>query len=306
MSKQNTPFNKGNSVAQADPVAQAHAAALAAESQKITKDQEKVAVVDAESIQPESASETPVKDAAPLDGEVVSEPLPVEQLAVSVTNAKDPEAQAPKGATDVKDTSKVDPTPVDKPTIVAKPQVVNPNVVKRGDGASPRQASPQGAADVQKTVVSNSFSAMIAAEKAKGQSWSSDLISFLERYVEAMAPRRITSSADIAKWQEGLYDKLVAVIERSPSNEFNRLWRIAIAYFGEYKSGCFSPVYYSRGAKEWKRDPKQYQMLAALANLLEASARDIKSVNQVVNVNAVVGKSFSEEGRGRVIAFYLK
>lgn len=303
MSKSNTPFNKGTSAVQTDPVAEAHAAALAAEANK-SEVTESVAATTEKPAETEAVvtTQAPAKQTESQE----AQKLPIEQLAVKVSDAKDPEVQAPKGATDVKDTSKVDQTPVDKPTIVAKPQVVDPSVVKRGDGASPRQASPQGAADVQKTVVSNSFSAMIAAEKAKGQSWSSDLISFLERYVEAMAPRRITSSADIAKWQEGLYDKLVAVIERSPSNEFNRLWRIAIAYFGEYKSGCFSPVYYSRGAKEWKRDPKQYQMLAALANLLEASARDIKSVNQVVNVNAVVGKSFSEEGRGRVIAFYLK
>lgn len=309
MSKPNSPFNKSQQTVQKDPVAEAHAAALAADKE-VTENtvgtEADAAVGELPAVEGQVESK---QEAAPVDAASESStPAVVDlgTLASEVIDAKDPEKQAVKGASNVTNTTQVAKQSVERPTIQAKPQVVDPKVVKRPDGAAPRQASPQSAAGADKTVVSNQFSAMIAAEKAKGSTWAVDLISFFERYTEVMAPRRITSSADILKYQEGLHDKLVAVIERSPSHEFSRLWRLAIAYFGEYRNACFSPVYYSRGAKEWKRDPKQYQILTSLTNLLEASALDPKTVNQVVNVNAIVGKSFSEEGRGRVIAFYLK
>lgn len=309
MSKPNSPFNKSQQTVQKDPVAAAHAAALAADKE-VVENTVSTEVGEVVGEPPVTDSQVESKqDATPVDaGAESSTPAVVDlgTLASEVIDAKDPEKQAVKGASNVTITTQVAKQSVERPTIQAKPQVIDPKVVKRPDGAAPRKASPEGTTGAVKTVVSNEFSAMIAAEKSKGSTWAVDLISFFERYVEVMAPRRITSSADILKYQEGLHDKLVSVIERSPAHEFPRLWRLAIAYFGEYRNACFSPVYYSRGAKEWKRDPKQYQILTSLTNLLEASALDPKTVNQVVNVNAVVGKSFSEEGRGRVIGFYLK
>jgi hypothetical protein len=306
MSKQNNVFNKSTQAPQTDPVAEAHAKALAeaaAKEAQASNEAEKPAGEEpapGQSLPPATESADAVK--------VESSTPAVVDLGALVSEAKDvkdPAPQAVKVTSDVTDTTQAK-QPSEQPTIQAKPKAVDPKIVKRPDGAAPRQASPQSTGNAAKVVTSNEFAAMIAAEKVKGSTWAVDVISFFERYVEVMAPRRITSSADILKWQEGLYDKLVSIIERSPSHEFPRLWRLAIAYFGEYRSACFSPVYYSRGAKEWKRDPKQYQILTSLTNLLEATALDPKSVNQVVNVNAIVGEKFSEEGRGRVIAFYLK
>ena len=313
MSKQNNVFNKSTQAPQTDPVAEAHAKALAeaaAKEAQGSSEAQKPADTESASEAPVPVTEASVPGTeAPADaGKTESSTPAVVDLGVLVSEAKDvkdPAPQAVKVTSDVTDTTQAK-QPSEQPTIQAKPKAVDPKIVKRPDGAAPRQASPQSTGNAAKVVTSNEFAAMIAAEKVKGSTWAVDVISFFERYVEVMAPRRITSPADILKWQEGLYDKLVSIIERSPSHEFPRLWRLAIAYFGEYRSACFSPVYYSRGAKEWKRDPKQYQILTSLTNLLEATALDPKSVNQVVNVNAIVGEKFSEEGRGRVIAFYLK
>lgn len=306
MSKQNNVFNKSTQAPQTDPVAEAHAKALAEAAAKEAQASNEAEKPAGEEPAPEQ-SLPPATESADAVKVESSTPAVVDlgALVSEAKDVKDPAPQAVKVTSDVTDTTQAK-QPSEQPTIQAKPKAVDPKIVKRPDGAAPRQASPQSTGNAAKVVTSNEFAAMIAAEKVKGSTWAVDVISFFERYVEVMAPRRITSSADILKWQEGLYDKLVSIIERSPSHEFPRLWRLAIAYFGEYRSACFSPVYYSRGAKEWKRDPKQYQILTSLTNLLEATALDPKSVNQVVNVNAIVGEKFSEEGRGRVIAFYLK
>ncbi len=301
MSK-NSAFNKQQQTVQTDPIAQAQQDAVKASTESVSTTD-----VPGET-QVHSPSEQTDQETTKVETTQGTGVVNIAQLTtnpVTVTSVK-AEADKPKQSGPVvKDT-----TVVNKPAAEKTPQVQrgrqDPNSVKRGAGASPRQASPETSVDAFKQPVSNSFSSLIASEKVNGTAWAVDVIGFFERYVEAMAPRRIIPGADVVKWQEGLLDKVVAIIERSPSTEFSRLWRIVINFFGEYKTGCFSPVYYSRGADEWKRDPKQFQILSNLVNLLEASARDMKTVNQVVNVNAVVGKNFSEEGRGRVISFYLK
>lgn len=175
--------------------------------------------------------------------------------------------------------------------------------VLRPSGAATREVSPP-AKDGKDHVVSNEFRARMDTELKSGTVNAISLISFLDTYVKVMAPRKITSTQEILRMQEGLLDNLSILINRAPAKEFSRLWNIATQYVSEYIDACFSPMYFSRGARDWKRDPQQFQLLSSLINLLLATARDKKSVTEVVNLETVVGHGFSEEARGRIFNFY--
>lgn len=186
------------------------------------------------------------------------------------------------------------------------PREADNTVVRRPDGGSTRESSPQAKVSIQTLQPGASFQSLISNERRAGTPAAQYLISFMDSYIVSMAPGRTVTTDSVLKFQEGLHDVIVHVIERAPSTEFKRLWNILIAYFVEYKTHCFAPRYYGRGAKDWKRNPEQFTVLQALVNLLYVSASDIKTVNQNVNINSVMGSGFSEEGRGRVISFYLK
>lgn len=290
------PFNNKSSTPPSDPIA----IAASTDTEKATASTEdNAASGENTDTKPKSDTVVTAESTAPAVAD-----LGIAASTPTAVTAPSQPAAAPTSAV-VVDTT-VPAATLSAPTAPARGAKVQTDMVKRPSGGSQRKVTPLNVTDNKAVKISADFSALISNEKAKGTVWAQDVISFMERYAEAMAPRRIMSSTDVVNWQEGLLDKLVSIIERAPANEFNRLWRLVIAFFGEYKSACFSPVYYSRGATEWRRDPKQYQILTNLTNLLEASARDMKTVNEVVNVNSVVGKNFSEEARGRVIGFYLK
>lgn len=190
--------------------------------------------------------------------------------------------------------------------LVPTGQINDPSIVRRPPGAQSRAASPEPMVSTTNHIRSTAFSSLIDKERVNGSASAVALISFLDRYIEVMAPRRITSSAIIVSMQEALLDNLLTVIERAPAKEFPRLWNIATMYVGEYKNSCFNPMYYSRGARDWKRDPSKFNTLTSLINLLQATATDPANVQKVVNINAVVGKGFSEDARQRMFAFYVK
>lgn len=278
MAKQNSPFNAPKVAVKTDPVKEAHAQALA--GRQVDTNPPADVVQEIKEVEE-------IKDTANIPAEEVKAAEAVEE--------------------EVKDTTTPVSQELAKSNILKPaPETKQPNKVVRPSGAAAREASPAPSNHGLNQVVSNEFSSVISRERKEGTVHSVSLINFLDNYVKVMAPRRITSIQEILKNQEGLYDQLMTVITRAPAKEFNRLWNIAILYFREYKNGCFNPMYYSRGAREWKRDPEQFMTLTSLLNLLEASATDLGSVNAVVNVNAVVGKGFSEDARGRVINFYMK
>lgn len=277
--KQNSPFNAPKQQVKTDPVKEA---------------------------QVQAQAERVVGTTPPAD--VVQQVEKVNDMVAEAAAEKATESNVVETAAEVvKDTTKPVSQELVKSSILKPaPEAKQPNQVVRPSGAAAREASPAPVNQGSGQVVSNEFSSVINRERKEGTVNAVTLISFLDNYVKVMAPRRITSVAEVLKQQEGMYDQLMTVITRAPAKEFNRLWNIAILYFREYKNGCFSPMYYSRGAREWKRDPNQFLTLTSLLNLLEASATDLASVNSVVNVNAVVGKGFSEDARGRVINFYMK
>lgn len=272
MGKNNRVFDKTEAPVQGDPVAEAQAQAQAADQSQGEEQQEQSVLAD--------LVQQPATTAAS------EQPAPEQPVA------------------EVQETTQEKPAPVTQPTIIAKRDNGKAGV-QRPTGAAPRETSP-AVTSVGAQPVSAQFGALIAKERKEGTANAQHLIVFLDNYVSTMRPRKITPVADILQMQEGLHDVLVSVIEKAPSKEFNRLWRIAIAYVREYKDACFSPLYCNRGAREWKRDPQQFNVLSSLLNLLVASANDLNTVGSEVNVNLVANKGFSEEGRGRLINFYMK
>lgn len=249
-------------------------------------------------------AEAKKKESASLDALAVKPEVKAPDAGVTV-NAPAPEPEAAQ-ATVTETTGGVQ---VEQPVVaVARiaPRAPDNTMVKRGDGAAARESSPSTKASVQNLTPGAAFQSLISNERNAGTVSAQNLISFLDAYVVQMAPGRATGAETVLKFQEGLHDSIVHVIERAPSTEFKRLWNILIAYFVEYKTQCFAPRYYGRGAKDWKRNPEQFTTLTSLINLLYVSSSDMKTVNQNVNINSVMGQGFSEEGRGRVISFYVK
>lgn len=274
MGNKQTAFDRKDAPVQGDPVAEAHAAAIAeAEAQ-------------AKATDPVSALDALVVDQGVQDA-------PAEQPIVE------------KVADVVDTTVPAQPEPEQRIQARIEPRRQDHKTVQRPSGARSREASPTGGVhqDVQKT--STSFESLIAKEKQTGTAASIGLIVLLEGYVTEMAPGRITRPAVILKNQEGLYDQIVYLLERAPVQEFKRLWSILIAFAREYADGAFSAVYYSRGAKEWRRSPQQYHNLTLILNLVQASAADMASVNQQVSVNSVVANGFTEDARGRLLGYYM-
>lgn len=288
MAKQSNPFGQNTKPEKVDPIAQAQAEyaaqQAAADTAKQADTQEKVPTDVVQEIQAVQEQTSTVTNTAPTELNVTS------KTEANVTDTTTPTSR------------ELTESSILKTSTAQKAR----NVVQRPTGASTREASPQSQTTQTTHVESNTFSSLISAEKKSGTVSAVAVITFFETYVKTMAPKKITSITDIVRMQEGLYDQLMFIIERAPAKEFNRLWNLAIQFVGEYKNGAFAPAYYNRGAREWKRDPKQFTVLSSLVNLLVATANDRNSVNQVVNVDAVVGSGFSEDGRGRIFNFYSK
>lgn len=277
----NKAFNKGTRPEVKDPVAEAQAAQMAE-----------------------------YQTTGATDGEPATNATESEQV-LAVLNTATPSEPAPE----VNTSNAAAPAEVVVKEVAQSREITQSNILKdvkqrqaqgtviRQTGGQARETSP-ATVTAAEHVASNSFRALMDKELKSGTTNAVSLISFLDVYVKAMAPRKITSTADILRMQEGLLDTLLAVINRAPAKEFNRLWNIAVQYVKEYKEACFSPLYFSRGARDWKRDPKQFQLLSSLINLLLATARDKNTVTDVVNLEAVVGNGFSEDARGRIFSFY--
>lgn len=292
----NNAFTKPSGPAPTDPVAEALALeAAATEASKVDvghQSEDSSAMTEAKALTDKKPSPVVNLDNLTVKGEPVGS---------AKSSEVEFEVEQPK-VTDSVSEKKV----IDKPSISAPVQKTKPNTVSRPVGGSIRETSPEGHYRQSEQETSAEFQALITKEKESGTVTARNLIAFMEQYVVAMAPNRSITMNDVLRMQEGLLDNMIHIIERAPSGEFKRLWSMMIAFFANYAKGAFNPRYYSRGAKEWKRDSQQFITLTSLVNLLEASATDLKSVNQQIDVNSVMKTGFSEEARGRMIAFYLK
>lgn len=296
-------LGSGNKAASLDPVAEAKAAAAAAAE-----------ATEAAEAASEAASEEVTAEPGADRGTEPPAGLTATTVAAASTETPGVEAASTAAEEVVLPHVEVTITRVSKP--IAESSILSnssrtkatslQSVVVRTTGGSTREASPTDQVQEQEHVKSNSFDAVISAERKKGTANAVALIAFLDRYVQVMAPRKITSTADILRQQEGLLDALLTVIERAPAKEFARLWNIAILYVGEYKDACFHPAYCSRGARDWKTDPAKFTTLTNLINLLQVTANDPTSVTQIVDIGTMFGRGYSEDARQRMSAFYVK
>lgn len=277
-----THFDRKDSPVHSDPVADAHASAIAAD---------------------EAAEQ-----GASQGGQSAEQPQAgaFENLVIDQGIVEAPSEQPEPEIASVQDTTVQQPPEKEQPVAARiEPRKHDSRSVQRPSGARARESSPQGVVGQAVQQTTNAFAALIAKEKIKGTGNAISLIDYLETYVRDMAPGRITRPDVVVTRQEGLLDEIMFILERSPANEFKRLWSILIAFVGEYKDTVFSPKYYCRGAKEWRRSPQQFQNLTLIMNLLQASGADIATVNEQVNVSSVVAEGYSEDARGRLIGYYM-
>lgn len=193
-------------------------------------------------------------------------------------------------------------SPVVKEEEVTRPPSIQARMTAHNNVSQARQDTPE-AVPASQFVPEAEFSAMMHKERTSGTGTAISLVLFMDKFVNDMAPRRPQSTESILGNQESLFFKIMEIIERSPSREFDRLWRILIAYFAQYSTQCFAPKYVLRGSREWRRSSEDFALFVRLLNLLSASGTGRTSD---VSVETTSREGLSEEGRGRLVAFYLK
>lgn len=200
----------------------------------------------------------------------------------------------------------VEPEPVVAQTTVepepTRPPTIQARMTAHNNLAQARQDTPEVATSSDFSVEAE-FEAMMTKERQQGTPVAIALVLFMDRYVTEMAPRRPQSTETILRSQESLFFKIMEVIERSPTREFDRLWRILIAYFRAYSTQCFSPRYMARGSREWRRSSDDFDLFSRLMNLLHASGTDRR---EDVSIDLTARTGLSEEGRGRLVSFYTR
>lgn len=151
---------------------------------------------------------------------------------------------------------------------------------------------------------SSEFEVMMAKERKQGTISAQNLIAFLDKYVVNMKPKVPVTQLQVRQNQEGLVRTIRGLLNDSPLTEFNRLWNIMVAYFREYKKAAFSPMYVNRGPEEWKRAPEDYNFLVNMTNLLMATADMGKDAAKHVDLEKTTKSGFTDEAKGRLVAYY--
>lgn len=285
------PLDRSNQLPpQDDPVAAAQA------SQEAKEAQEAEAAVQAAEAQKEAEAQLAANQAQAEQGVVdngaadvaadgeIPQPVPASPEVVNyIENAGESEAPA-----------------AEAPPVVTRP----PSITQRS--AVHRQLKvarvESGVPDLNiEHETSAEFDSVMTRERQQGTVNAIGLIAFLDDYVKNMAPKRPTSIDEILKRQEGLLTRIIDLLERAPTNEFNRLWRIAIMYFREYRNHCFSPLYVARGSREWRRSAEEFNLFVTLINMLAATATDREGDFALDKVTAA---GLTDEARGRLALFY--
>lgn len=272
---------------QDDPI-QAAQAAEAAEAEKA--EASAAAAVDAKAAAEAELAANQQKAAEGVDGTTaeadgtIPQPAPAQPEVVNyIENAGQPE---------------VVPTP-EAPAVTRPPSITQRSAIHRQlKVARVESGIPDLTADHETTA---EFDSVMTRERQQGTVNAIGLIAFLDDYVKHMAPRRPTTIDEILKRQEGLLTRLVELLERSPTNEFNRLWRITIMYFREYRNHCFSPLYVARGSREWRRSAEEFNLFVTLINMVSATATDREGD---FALEKVTHAGLTDEARGRLAAFY--
>ena len=175
-----------------------------------------------------------------------------------------------------------------------------------GKGGNKPQAFQQQKAIVKETVApaASDFQSLVDKLRVSGTPSEVQLVTALDSYVDAMKPGRpIEGTAGVTQ-QYKLWTTLHRVIEESPTQEFNKLWNVVVAYFREYQKGVFNGQYVNRFAEFWTRGEDELYAFQQLTNLLGLAATDRQNLTKLVSIHKVVEKKFTEVGRGRLIQMY--
>src|SRR5690606_18288573 len=135
----------------------------------------------------------------------------------------------------------------------------------------------------------------------------------LDKYVEDTFPfekdgrtlRKISDDVG-GNAQYQLYNAIYHVIERTPDEEFKKLWNILLAFFNNYKTTVFNGKWVYRWSYNWNWGEEKLDLLQRLLNLMmltcdpDTRRNELRKVHLVRTVEIVL----SEEGRNRIIAFY--
>lgn len=189
-----------------------------------------------------------------------------------------------------------------------------PKVEERGSfkggnsdkGGNKPQAFQQQKAIVKETVApaASDFQSLVDKLRVSGTPSEVQLVTALDSYVDAMKPGRpIEGTAGVTQ-QYKLWTALHRVIEESPTQEFNKLWNVVVAYFREYQKGVFNGQYVNRFSEFWTRGEDELYAFQQLTNLLGLAATDRQNLTKLVSIHKVVEKKFTEVGRGRLIQMY--
>lgn len=165
----------------------------------------------------------------------------------------------------------------------------------------------------QPIVKKTSFESQIEKFRQSGTEEQKRLVRALDSFVETTFPfekdgytlRKITDDAGVTA-QHQLFQALYHVIERSPEEEFKKLWNIALAYFANYKETVFNGKWVYRWAYAWSWGEEKLDLLQRLVNLMMLTCDPNTRRNELRKVDLVrtVEIVLSEEGKNRLIAFY--
>lgn len=191
-------------------------------------------------------------------------------------------------------------TPLPEPEQSVVPKVSYPSKQNKPQNVQ----QPKAVVKVTTPPDASDFDTLVAKLRTSGTAAEISLISTMDNYIEHMKPGRPIDGSAGVSFQYKLWNALHRVIEDSPTQEFNKLWNLVVAYFRQYQKGVFNGQYVNRFSEFWVRSEDDLYSFQQLTNLLGIAATDRQNLTKLVSITKVVEKTFTEVGRGRLIGLY--
>lgn len=161
--------------------------------------------------------------------------------------------------------------------------------------------------NLQPTPVVTDYQKFIQDVKTKGSESARLTIEALEIYIGVMDPAKPVDSQTGARQQYNLWRTINMVITRIPTEDFNEAWNIILATFAEHRFDVFAERYVFRFPDEWANSKEDFILFNSLLNLILETCDSAKRKEGLKNINLdkVLGKIQSDEGRNRLGSFYI-
>ncbi len=251
---------------------------------------------------------TPMNDQVNQSNEEVGNQ---EELLDTTTEAQ--EQESGKGSIDGAETT-AEEDPITQETIttteVSQPGVAN--VDQTAATASPEAVSTKAEIIDTHNEVLTEFQQYTKDILTNGTEVEKNLVIGLEEYITRVAPNKPVEPTEGVNAQRSLLELIRAVTHTSDKQQFNKLWKILIAYFAEYSGNykVFHESYINRFTEYWQGGPAQLEAFRNITHLLRTTAEhkstNYKNLESVVAIDRVLNKYFTEEARNNVIGFYRK